>query len=171
MMKLRSVGFGMEQLREWSLRHPDQARAQDYLHRVSGPPDRAAVEAAAAKFRWHMTHLEDALAASGGPWICGPDYSLADICVAPILDRVESLDLARLWADLPAVGAWYRADEGAAGLPAGGTALRLPHVGPAQAAARPPGRPGSGGQYIPGGLTGTPAGASRFGDAIFAGQP
>ena len=54
-----------------------------------------------------MAHLERTLEAGGGPWICGPDYSLADICVAPILDRVDSLDLARLWADLPAVGAWY----------------------------------------------------------------
>ena len=37
----------------------------------------------------------------------GRDYSLADICVAPILDRVESLDLETLWEDLPAVAAWY----------------------------------------------------------------
>ena len=107
MMKLRSIGFGMEQLKEWSLRHPDQERAQDYLRRVSGPADRAAVDAAAAKFHWHLTHLERTLKAGGGPWICGPDYSLADICVAPILDRVEYLDLTRLWADLPAVGGWY----------------------------------------------------------------
>ena len=107
MMKLRSAGFGMEQLKEWSLRHPDQDRAQDYLRRVSGPADCSAVDAAAAKFHWHMSHLERTLNASGGPWICGPHYSLADICVAPILDRVEYLDLARLWADLPAVGAWY----------------------------------------------------------------
>ena len=107
MMKLRSAGFGMERLKEWSLRHPDQERAQDYLRRVSGPPDRSAVDTAAARFRWHMSHLERTLKAGGGPWICGPDYSLADICVAPILDRVEYLDLARLWADLPAVGGWY----------------------------------------------------------------
>ena len=107
MMKLRSVGFGMDRLREWSLRHPDQDRAQDYLRRVSGPPDHDAVAAAAARFHWHMSHLEETLRAGGGPWICGRDYSLADICVAPILDRVEHLDLARLWADLPSVGAWY----------------------------------------------------------------
>ena len=106
MMKLRSVGFGTEQLQEWSRRHPDQERAQDYLRRVSGPPDRSAVDAAAAKFHWHMSHLERTLIAGGGPWICGSHYSLADICVAPILDRVEYLGLIRLWADLPAVGGW-----------------------------------------------------------------
>ena len=107
MMKLRSVGFGMDRLREWSSRHPDRERAQDYLRRVSGPPDRDAVEAAASRFAWHMTHLEETLRSGGGPWICGGDYSLADLCVAPILDRVEHLDLEALWADLPAVAAWY----------------------------------------------------------------
>ena len=107
MMKLRSVGFGMDRLREWSSRHPDQDRAQDYLRRVSGPPDGDAVDAAASRFKWHMTHLEETLRSGGGPWICGREYSLADICVAPILDRVEHLDLETLWGDLPAVAAWY----------------------------------------------------------------
>ncbi len=108
MMKLRSEGFGIDRLREWSSRHPDQERAQHYLRRVSGPPDLAAVDAAATGFNWHMTHLEETLRSSGGPWICGRTYSLADICVAPILDRVEHLDLARLWDGLPAVSAWYQ---------------------------------------------------------------
>ena len=107
MMTLRAEGFGMDRLREWSERHPDRDRARDYLRRVSGPPDRDAVDAAASRFAWHMTHLEDTLGRGGGPWICGRDYSLADICVAPILDRVESLDLDTLWEDLPAVAAWY----------------------------------------------------------------
>src|SRR5262245_10571431 len=31
MMKMRAKGYGMAQLREWSKRHPDQERAQDYL--------------------------------------------------------------------------------------------------------------------------------------------
>ena len=107
MMKLRSAGFGIDRLREWSARHPDRDRAQDYLRRVSGPPDRGAVDAAAKRLAWHMAHLDGTLRRGGGPWICGAAYSLADICVAPILDRVESLDLAGLWRGLPAVGAWY----------------------------------------------------------------
>ena len=97
----------MGRLREWSERHPDRDRAQDYLRRVSGPPDRDAVDAAASRFAWHMAHLEQTLRNGGGPWICGAEYSLADISVAPILDRVEHLDLETLWGDLPAVTAWY----------------------------------------------------------------
>ena len=54
MMKMRAAAYGMDQLREWSLRHPDQARAQDYLDRVSSPADTGAVTAADKKLRWHM---------------------------------------------------------------------------------------------------------------------
>jgi glutathione S-transferase len=107
MMTLRGGAFGMDVLREWSSRHPDQNRAQDYLRRVSAPPDETAVDAAAAKFRWHMTYLDETLQASGGPWICGEQITLADLSVAPLLDRVESLDRAMLWQDLPAVDAWF----------------------------------------------------------------
>lgn len=107
MMKLRAEAYGMDVLTEWSKRHPDQARAKDYLKRVTDPADMGAVAAAEAKLRWHLEQLETAL--EPGPWICGKTYSLADICVAPILDRIEYLDRAHLWEDLPAVGAWYAA--------------------------------------------------------------
>lgn len=105
MMKLRAVAYGMDVLTEWSKRHPDQARAQDYLRRVTDPADTAAVAAAEARFRWHLERLEAEL--QPGPWICGETYSLADICVAPILDRVDHLDRAHLWEDLPRVADWY----------------------------------------------------------------
>lgn len=107
MMKLRAKAFGMEQLEDWSKRHPDQVRAQDYLRRVTAPADMAAVAQAEQKFRWHMERLEKQLAESGGPWICGPQFTLADICIAPIFDRVEYLDREHLWESLPAVARWF----------------------------------------------------------------
>lgn len=110
MMKLRAVGFGMEVLTEWSKRHPDQSRAQEYLERVTSPADMEAVAAAEATMRWHLERLEAAL--KPGPWICGAVYSLADICVAPILDRLDHLDKTHLWADLPAVGDWFARMQG-----------------------------------------------------------
>lgn len=109
MMKMRAVAYGMDVLTEWSKRHPDQARAADYLSRVTDPADMVAVEAAEKKFRWHMQRLEAELSNGGGQWICGDEYSLADICVAPMLDRVDHLDRAHLWEDLPAVTSWYEA--------------------------------------------------------------
>lgn len=107
MMKLRARAYGMAQLEAWSKRHPDRERADDYLRRVTGPADMAAVAQAEKKFRWHMERLEKQLAESGGPWIVGPRFTLADISVAPILDRIEYLAKEYLWDGLPNVGGWY----------------------------------------------------------------
>ena len=107
MMTLREKAYGMDQLREWSKRHPDQVRARDYLNRVSSPMDKDAVEAAANKFAWHMERLEKQLEESGGPWICGETYSLADIGLGPILDRIEYLDLLRVLDNSRRVADWY----------------------------------------------------------------
>ncbi|MBT4937749.1 MAG: glutathione S-transferase family protein [Rhodospirillaceae bacterium] len=107
MMTLREKAYGMDQLREWSKRHPDQARAQDYLNRVSSPMDEEAVNAAAKKFTWHMERLEKQIEVSGGPWICGKTYSLADISLGPILDRMEYLDLLRVLDNAPRVAELY----------------------------------------------------------------
>jgi glutathione S-transferase len=107
MMTLRGKAYGMDQLREWSKRHPDQTRARDYLNRVSSPMDKGAVEAAADKFSWHMERLEKQLENSDGPWICGKTYSLADISIGPLLDRMEYLDLLRVLNKTPRVADWY----------------------------------------------------------------
>ena len=69
--------------------------------------DQKAVDLAIDKFRWHMERLENQMIASGGPWICGETYSLADISIAPILDRVEYLDLLCVLEKSPAVSKWY----------------------------------------------------------------
>jgi len=107
MMKLRVEAFGYDQLVEWSKRIPDQARAQDYLQRVTTPPDETAMDAAKNNFRKHMERLEEQLESTGGAWVCGNEFTLADICLAPIFDRIEWLDLERLWSGLPNVTAWY----------------------------------------------------------------
>ncbi|MEE2746608.1 MAG: glutathione S-transferase domain-containing protein, partial [Pseudomonadota bacterium] len=44
---------------------------------------------------------------SGGPWICGSNYSLADISIAPILDRIEYLDLLSILENSPRVSEWF----------------------------------------------------------------
>ena len=109
MMKLRAAAYGIDQLREWSRRHPDQARARDYLERVTSPADMDAVAAAEKKLRWHLERLEKQLQSSGGPWICGDVFSLADICVAGIADRIEHLEREHVYAGLPAVQGWVSA--------------------------------------------------------------
>ncbi len=41
-----------------------------------------------------------------GPWLLG-EYSLADICVIPVLVRLNDIGLSKLWADCGNVGAWF----------------------------------------------------------------
>lgn len=48
--------------------------------------------------------MEKALA--DGPWLCGKDYSLADIGYTPYVLRLEHLGLDSLYAGCPRVAAW-----------------------------------------------------------------
>jgi glutathione S-transferase len=66
-----------------------------------------AVKQATEKFRWHMERLEVQISEIGGPWVCGDMFTLADICLVPIFDRIEYLNLENLWEGLPAVTQWY----------------------------------------------------------------
>ncbi|HVZ51276.1 MAG TPA: glutathione S-transferase family protein [Pseudolabrys sp.] len=46
-------------------------------------------------------------AENGGPWLMGTDYGLADMAVAPLIDRVEDLGLEYLWEEkYPRVAEW-----------------------------------------------------------------
>jgi glutathione S-transferase len=39
-------------------------------------------------------------------WLLG-DYSLADICIAPVMVRMNDIGMQNLWSDLSAVTAWF----------------------------------------------------------------
>ena len=41
----------------------------------------------------------------GGPWLLD-DYSLADICIIPVIVRLDDIGLSSLWADCDKVGEW-----------------------------------------------------------------
>lgn len=44
---------------------------------------------------------------NGGPWLMGERFTLADLCVAPLLDRMEDLGFAYLWDEaFPRVADW-----------------------------------------------------------------
>ena len=58
-------------------------------------------------FRRHAEWLEADLAEAPGPWICGEQFTLADICGGVTFDRVEILDRDHLWSDLPGVTTWF----------------------------------------------------------------
>jgi len=41
-----------------------------------------------------------------GPWLLG-DYSLADICIIPVLMRMQDIGLSNVWNHCPAVASWF----------------------------------------------------------------
>ena len=41
-----------------------------------------------------------------GPWLLG-EYSLADICIIPVIVRLNDIGLSRLWADCDNVREWF----------------------------------------------------------------
>jgi glutathione S-transferase len=46
-------------------------------------------------------------ALANGPWLVGAQYTIADICVAPLFQRMEDLGMDDLWADYPRVADWF----------------------------------------------------------------
>jgi glutathione S-transferase len=44
-------------------------------------------------------------------WICGGDFTLADICLIPTMDRMQDLGLGSRWSALPQVTRWWSAAQ------------------------------------------------------------
>lgn len=42
-----------------------------------------------------------------GPWLVGAQYTIADICVAPLFQRMEDLGMADMWATSTLVADWF----------------------------------------------------------------
>lgn len=63
------------------------------------------LEQANERIRLAATRMEAALA--GGPWLMGDAITLADFCMAPLIDRADDLGLAHLWADCAGVIDWF----------------------------------------------------------------
>lgn len=84
-----------------------------------------------------LRRMEKALDAN--PWLVGPRFTIADICVLPVLHRMEEMGMAAMWqADLPRVADWYAR---ATRRPSFATAIypqaKLSHSFPALAALHP----------------------------------
>ena len=107
MIKLRPQAYGVEQMQKWVDQAADPNRAALSLKAMTAPSDPVAVGEAERGFVPHLQRLDAQLAVSGGPWICGADFTLADISVASIIDRLDDLGRDFLWRDLAQVSAWY----------------------------------------------------------------
>ena len=57
------------------------------------------------RLRMTIERMQTQLQANG-PWLLG-EYSLADICIIPVMVRLNDIGLASLWADCDKVAEWF----------------------------------------------------------------
>jgi glutathione S-transferase len=57
------------------------------------------------RLRMSVERMESQLE-NAGPWLLG-DYSLADICIVPVMVRLSDIGLSGLWSDCENVADWY----------------------------------------------------------------
>jgi len=78
-----------------------------FLKRMGrGGFSREEVDLAIEQLDQSLARMESALAE--GPWLIGDCYTIADICMAPLLQRMEDLGMVNMWAaNRPRVGHWY----------------------------------------------------------------
>ena len=90
--------------------HPNKSRAEEYRQAARRPVDGEKVKAARKMMDGALARLEMRL--SEVPWLAGQTYSLADVSAAPFIDRLEELNLARLWVQRPALEDWISRMKG-----------------------------------------------------------
>jgi glutathione S-transferase len=56
-----------------------------------------------------VKRMDEALAASGGPWLMGAQLTLADIAMMPNIVRMDDINLGYLWDGRPAIPRWLDA--------------------------------------------------------------
>ncbi len=104
--KLKTMTEDQRQVRFRNVGDPERHAAfkSTYEEGVNSP----FVLQAIGNFEKMFKLLEQALAQSGGPWILGDSYTLADINLTPFVYRVEYLNLLDLWLqDKPRVQQWW----------------------------------------------------------------
>jgi ganglioside-induced differentiation-associated protein 1 len=96
-----------EEIEESFAAMADQTRAKRMrLMQVEGAesePFRESILAANKSFE----RFETGLAASGGPWFMGENYTLADSGVTPWLMRFDNIGFSGMWDDKPNLAAWW----------------------------------------------------------------
>ena len=89
-------------------RHP--VRKHFYKRLGAKRFSQAETEEAMDRLQQSIDRVEKALAENGGPWIMGEQFTNADICLIPTIDRLEDLGYAHMWEDgRPNFTAWWKA--------------------------------------------------------------
>ena len=98
-------GLSREALEARLAKMPDPARAarqrQIFEHGFDVPFVRDAIFLHAKLLNDIETQLADT------PWLDGEDYSLAEACLTPYIERLDRLGLAPMWRDKPRLTDWF----------------------------------------------------------------
>jgi glutathione S-transferase len=96
--------YSDEQMDNFLALHPKQHAIGRLKKIFSDPVDLGVVEKSKKALRRAFESMNDEL--KDRPWLAGDSYSLADIAAAPVIDRVEVLDLTDVWDGLSALLDW-----------------------------------------------------------------
>jgi glutathione S-transferase len=85
-------------------RHPNPVRAQRFRDAARGTADAAAIKEAALSFQNIITRMDAAL--ERNEWLACVHYSLADIAMAPFVERLDNLGMMNLLEPFPNARRW-----------------------------------------------------------------
>lgn len=105
MMKQAFAKFSEADLNKLLAAHPRPYLIPMLKKMFLDPPDPKAVQQSQKLLGATLSKMNDELT-EAGPWLAGKSYSLADIAAAPVIDRIQRLDMADLWSNLPALKTW-----------------------------------------------------------------
>ena len=101
---IREARFGQmsdAEFEDFTRRNPLR---RDFFEKL-GPKGFSERDRASAEKQLHQTIDRMERDLSSQDWLCG-DLTIADLCVAPVFQRLVDIDQARYWADKPGVSAW-----------------------------------------------------------------
>lgn len=102
----RYANVTQEQYSEMIKHHPIRKQFYEKMKKEKGFDKRETANALDG-LQQTIARIEKGLVDSGGPWLMGDTLTLADYCIAPIIDRMNDLGLSGFWQYSPQVSLWY----------------------------------------------------------------
>ncbi len=93
-----------EELDDWLSTHPLEKSRKLFKGAARGPINEEALEEAKTQFNFVFARME--LALENGDWLCGDQFSLADIAYAPAIDRLGQCEWLDVFDAFPKVLKW-----------------------------------------------------------------
>ena len=106
MLKSAVARMQPRELEEFLSRYPKPEIAKDWAKAATSPVDHEELARSKQKLDVVLGRMESAL--SEHEWLACDQMTLADLAIAPMIDRLEHLAMAGLWSDRPHVTAWMK---------------------------------------------------------------